>query len=207
MQSFPIRDAQNHCRVLSDWSYNRLTPPPIVGPDRRPTMAFHVPIKETIMPSNQEYKGKGMKGRNYDELSGVGTSSAGKTGTTGNLNDGGRDGGIGTPDLGDSGNLQSAGGQPGGTPAQGRSRRSQGSQQDSDLASGPGDNAQRGDQGNLQSGNLDQGNQSQSDLGSGPGDNSQRGSRGGGNMQSGGQGSRSGRNRLTPDDLDTDESL
>lgn len=78
------------------------------------------------MPSNQEYKGKGMKGRNYDELSGVGTSSAGKTGTTGNLNDGGRDGGIGTPDLADSGNLQSANaGQPGGTPAQGNSRRGQ----------------------------------------------------------------------------------
>jgi hypothetical protein len=77
------------------------------------------------MPSNQEYKGKGMKGRNYDELSGVGTSSAGKTGTTGNLNDGGRDGGVGTPDLADSGNLQSANGQPGGTPAQGNSQRSQ----------------------------------------------------------------------------------
>ena len=80
------------------------------------------------MPSNQEYKGKGMKGRNYDELSGVGTSSAGKTGTTGNLNDGGRDGGVGTPDLADSGNLQSANGQPGGTPAQGNSQRSQPSQ-------------------------------------------------------------------------------
>ena len=52
------------------------------------------------MPSNKEYKGKGNKGRNYDELSGVGTSSAGKTGTTGNLNDGGRDGGVGSPDLG-----------------------------------------------------------------------------------------------------------
>ena len=169
------------------------------------------------MPSNQEYKGKGMKGRNYDELSGVGTSSAGKTGTTGNLNDAGRDGGVGTPDLGDAGNLQSAGGQPGGTPAQGRSRRSQGSrssqgnQQNSDLASGPGDNAQRGDRGSQQSGNLDRGNQSQSDLGSGPGDDSTGDAslqgRGGGNMQSGGQGSRSGRNRLTPDDLDTDESL
>jgi hypothetical protein len=174
-------------------------------------MAFHGPIKETIMPSNQEHKGKGMKGKNYDEQSGVGTSSAGKTGTTGNLNDGGRDGGIGAPDLGDGGNLQSAGGQPGGTPAQGRSRRSQsgqgskGNQQNSDLASGPGDNAQRGDWGSQQSSNLDQGNQSQSDLGSGPGDNSQRGSRGGGNMQSGGQGSRSGRSRLDEDDLD--ESL
>lgn len=81
------------------------------------------------MPSNQEYKGKGIKGRNYDELSGVGTSSAGKTGTTGNLNDGGRDGGVGTPDLADSGNLQQAKGQPGGTPAQGDSVRSQGNRQ------------------------------------------------------------------------------
>ena len=58
------------------------------------------------MPSNQEYKGKGVKGRSYDELSGVGTSSAGVNGTTGNLNDGGRDGGVGTPDMADSGNLQ-----------------------------------------------------------------------------------------------------
>jgi hypothetical protein len=145
-------------------------------------MAFHVPIKETIMPSNKEYKGKGMQGQNDDEQS-----------------------------RSDAGNLQSAGGQPGGTPAQGRSRRSQGSQrnqgrqQDSDLASGPGDNAQRGDLGSQQSGNLDRGNQSQSDLGSGPGDDSLQSSRGGGNMQSGGQGSRSGRSRLDQDDLD--ESL
>lgn len=59
------------------------------------------------MPSNQEYKGKGTKGR---------------------------DGGVGTPDLADPGKLQSArpgaqAGQPGGTPAQGDSWRSQGSQQ------------------------------------------------------------------------------
>ncbi|WP_323141884.1 hypothetical protein [Massilia phyllosphaerae] len=81
------------------------------------------------MPSNQEYKGKGIKGRSYDELSGVGTSSAGKTGTTGNSNDGGRDGGVGTPDLADSGNLQQAEGQPGGTPAQGDSTRSRGNRQ------------------------------------------------------------------------------
>jgi hypothetical protein len=98
------------------------------------------------MPSNQEYKGKGTKGRNYDELSGVGTSSAGKTGTTGNLNDGGRDGGIGSPDLADSGNLQSAhAGQPGGTPAQGNSQRGQ---------ANPGNNQQGGNlhqqQGNKQ---------------------------------------------------------
>jgi hypothetical protein len=141
-------------------------------------MAFHVPIKETIMPSNKEYKGKDMQGQNDAEQS-----------------------------RGDAGNLQSADGQP----AQGRSRRSQGSQrnqgrqQDSDLASGPGDNAQRGDWGNQQSGNPDRGNQSQSDLGSGPGDDSLQSSRGGGNMQSGGQGSRSGRSRLDQDDLD--ESL
>lgn len=51
-----------------------------------------------------ENKGKGTKGRNYDELSGVGTSSAGVTGTTGNLNDGVRDGGIGKPAAGDAGN-------------------------------------------------------------------------------------------------------
>ncbi len=81
------------------------------------------------MPSNQEYKGKGMKGRNYDELSGVGTSSAGVDGTTGNLDDGGRDGGVGTPDMADSGNLQQQVGQPGGTPAQGDSVRSQGHRQ------------------------------------------------------------------------------
>jgi hypothetical protein len=99
------------------------------------------------MPSNQEYKGKGIKGRNYDELSGVGTSSAGKTGTTGNLNDGGRDGGIGSPDLADSGNLQSANaGQPGGTPAQGNSQRGQAN------AGSSGGNSQQGGQENLQQG-------------------------------------------------------
>lgn len=95
------------------------------------------------MPSNQEYKGKGVKGRSYDELSGVGTSNAGITGTTGNLNDGGRDGGVGTPDDGDSGNRQSAGhGQPGGTPALGNSQRGQANRQ-SAGASGQGDNSQR----------------------------------------------------------------
>jgi len=51
-----------------------------------------------------ENKGKGTKGRNYDELSGVGTSSAGITGTTGNLNNGDHDGGIGKPSARDSGN-------------------------------------------------------------------------------------------------------
>ena len=51
-----------------------------------------------------ENKGHGMKGNNYDELSGVGTSSAGITGTTGNLNNGVRDGGIGKPSARDAGN-------------------------------------------------------------------------------------------------------
>jgi hypothetical protein len=71
-----------------------------------------------------EYKGRGIKGRSYDELSGVGTSSAGITGTTGNLNTGGRDGGIGEPPYGDAGNRQTADrGQSEGTPALGRSGR------------------------------------------------------------------------------------
>jgi hypothetical protein len=52
-----------------------------------------------------ENKGKGTKGRNYDELSGVGTSRAGVTGIKENLSDLRRDAGL---DLGDQGNLQSA---------------------------------------------------------------------------------------------------
>jgi hypothetical protein len=117
--------------------------------------------------------------------------------------------------------------------SKGKGRKDQGNQQNSDLASGPGDNAQRGDWGSQQSGRPSQGNQSQSDLGSGPGDNSQRSNQGqssqsgklnqsrqsgnlnqnqqsdslAGNMQSGGQGSRSSRNQLDQDDLDSDESL
>jgi hypothetical protein len=75
-----------------------------------------------------ENKGKGTKGRNYDELTGVGTSSAGITGTTGNLNTGTRDGGIGMPSPGDSGNRagnrQSADADDGDTtPALGRGTR------------------------------------------------------------------------------------
>lgn len=54
-----------------------------------------------------ENKGHQQKGRNYDELSGVGTSSAGITGTTGNLNDKGEDGGVGMPPASDAGNRQS----------------------------------------------------------------------------------------------------
>jgi hypothetical protein len=108
-----------------------------------------------MMPSNQEYKGKGMKGRSYDESSGVGTSSAGVNGTTGNLNDGGRDGGIGTPDMADSGNLQQQTGQPGGTPAQGDSVRSNGNLQggaQSSQQSGDQADALRGGEGDRQMG-------------------------------------------------------
>jgi hypothetical protein len=68
-----------------------------------------------------EDKGRGVKGRGYDELSGVGTSSAGITGTTGNLNTARHDGGVGEPPLGDAGNRQKADhGQSGDLPALGR---------------------------------------------------------------------------------------
>jgi len=75
-----------------------------------------------------ENKGRGMKGRSYDVLTSVGTSSAGITGTTGNLNTGMRDGGIGMPSPGDSGyragNRQSADTDDGDTtPALGRGTR------------------------------------------------------------------------------------
>lgn len=87
-----------------------------------------------------ENKGKGTKGRNYDELSGVGTSQGGITGTTGNLNTGRRDGGIGTPDPGDVGNRQSAGhGQPGGTPALGRGGRGGGRNRQGEAPGEPAD--------------------------------------------------------------------
>lgn len=55
-----------------------------------------------------ENKGKGTKGREFDELSGIGTSQAGTTGTTGNLNSGKHDGSVGMPPLTDSGNRQNA---------------------------------------------------------------------------------------------------
>ena len=75
-----------------------------------------------------ENKGRGIKGRTYDVLTSVGTSSAGITGTTGNLNTGTRDGGIGMPSPGDSGyragNRQSADADDGDTtPALGRGTR------------------------------------------------------------------------------------
>lgn len=105
-----------------------------------------------------ENKGKGTKGRNYDELSGVGTSVAGVTGTAGKLNDGVRDGGVGKPSASDSGNLnrQSAGRNDGDTtPARGTGNRS-GASQDRQGAQG-GSNSQSGQGGNLQGGkSLDQ---------------------------------------------------
>ena len=55
-----------------------------------------------------ESKGKGAKGRSYDELSGVGTSRGGPTGTTGNLNSGTHDGSFGMPPYSDAGNQQNA---------------------------------------------------------------------------------------------------
>jgi len=81
-----------------------------------------------------ENKGRGMKGRTYDVLTSVGTSSAGITGTTGNLNTGTRDGGIGMPSPGDSGyragNRQSADADDGDTtPALGRGTRAKPGQQ------------------------------------------------------------------------------
>ena len=98
--------------------------------------------------------GKGTKGRNYDELSGVGTSSAGVTGTTGNLNDGVRDGGVGKPAAGDAGNRagNSQSAAPDDdytTPALGTGTRSK-----------PSGNAQGGgQQGSQQSGSQQSGNQ------------------------------------------------
>jgi len=105
-----------------------------------------------------ENKGKGTKGRNYDELTGVGTSSAGITGTTGNLNTGTRDGGIGMPSPDDSGyragNRQSAEPDDGDTtPALGRGSRGRaGSQSQSSQGSQSGN--QQSGQGGSQSGNA-----------------------------------------------------
>ena len=99
-----------------------------------------------------ENKGKGTKGRNYDELTGVGTSSAGITGTTGNLNTGTRDGGIGMPSAADSGNRagnrQSAEPDDGDTtPALGRGTRSNASQARQGGQGGQGKQGSQGSQG------------------------------------------------------------
>jgi hypothetical protein len=99
-----------------------------------------------------ENKGRGTKGRSYDELTGVGTSSAGITGTTGNLNTGTRDGGIGMPSPGDSGNRagnrQSAEPDDGDTtPALGRGTRSNASQQRQGGHGGGNQQSSQGEQG------------------------------------------------------------
>ncbi|MBD8528640.1 MULTISPECIES: hypothetical protein [unclassified Massilia] len=108
-----------------------------------------------------ENKGKGTKGRNYDELTGVGTSSAGITGTTGNLNTGTRDGGIGMPSPDDSGyragNRQSAEPDDGDTtPALGRGTRGRAGSQSQSSQGSQGGNQQSGQQGSQgsQSGNA-----------------------------------------------------
>jgi hypothetical protein len=89
-----------------------------------------------------EHKGKGTKGRLYDELSGVGTSQAGITGTTGNLNTHHRDGGVGMPGLGDAGNRQNADrGEHGDTPALGGAGRGHESRQSAvEESLAPGEN-------------------------------------------------------------------
>ena len=96
-----------------------------------------------------ENKGKGTKGRYYDELTGVGTSSAGITGTTGNLNTGTRDGGIGMPSPGDSGNRagnrQSAEPDDGDTtPALGRGTRARPARPPQDSRGSQGSSQQSG---------------------------------------------------------------
>lgn len=132
-----------------------------------------------------ENKGKGTKGRNYDELSGVGTSSAGITGTTGNLNNGVRDGGIGKPSSRDSGNragnMQSADLDDDVTPALGTGSRSGG-------AAGNQQSGQPQDQqSNLQQSGSQSGWQSGSQSGS-----QQSGAQQSGSQQSGSQQSQSG---------------
>jgi hypothetical protein len=70
-----------------------------------------------------EHKGRGTKGRSYDELSGVGTSRAGITGIKETLGDLRREAGLG-PDLGEAGSMQSADlGQSAGTPTAGPAQR------------------------------------------------------------------------------------
>lgn len=106
-----------------------------------------------------ENKGRGVKGANYDELSGIGTSEAGVTGTTGNLNTAGRDGGVGMPSRNDAGNLQNADlGEHGDTPALGSRVRGphsrQGGQQGQQNAQGGqgGQQSQQSEQGGSLSG-------------------------------------------------------
>lgn len=82
-----------------------------------------------------EHKGKGAKGREFDELSGIGTSQAGPTGTVGNLNSGKHDGSVGMPPRTDSGNRQNADlGEHGDLPALGNRGRDNASRQGSESS-------------------------------------------------------------------------
>lgn len=118
-----------------------------------------------------ENKGHGMKGNNYDELSGVGTSSAGITGTTGNLNDGVRDGGVGKPAASDSGN---------------RAGNRQAAEPDDEYVTPALGNSERGRAGNRQGQAQQSGGQSGSRQGQQPG-SQQSGSQQQGSQQSGSQ--------------------
>lgn len=120
-----------------------------------------------------ENKGHGTKGRNYDELSGVGTSSAGVTGTTGNLNDGVRDGGIGKPSARDSGN---------------RAGNMQSAEPDDDYVTPALGTGTRGATGNQQGGSQSQqSQQSGGQQGQAQQSGSQSGSQQSGSQQSGSQ--------------------
>jgi hypothetical protein len=67
-------------------------------------------------------KGKGTKGRSYDELSGVGTSRAGVTGTRDTLSELRSEGAL-DADYGDTGSMQSAEPEQGSSAGGGASRQ------------------------------------------------------------------------------------
>lgn len=119
-----------------------------------------------------ENKGHGMKGNNYDELSGVGTSSAGITGTTGNLNDGVRDGGVGKPAASDSGN---------------RAGNRQAAEPDDEYVTPALGSSERGRAGNRQGQAQQSGGQSGSQQGQQQSGSQQQGSQQSGSQQSGSQ--------------------
>jgi hypothetical protein len=108
-----------------------------------------------------ENKGKGTKGRSYDELSGVGTSRAGVTGINQNLGDLRRDAGLG-PDLGDEGNLQSANPEPAaGTPPGRQGQRGRANQQNKQGGqAGSSAGGDLGDSGHAPEGNVQGGSRS-----------------------------------------------
>jgi hypothetical protein len=101
---------------------------------------------EVMMSVN---KGKGTKGRSYDELSGVGTSKAGVTGTRDTLGELRSEGALDT-DYGDTGSMQSAEPeQASGSAGEGASRQGQPGGSASDELKPEnqgGSNVQRGNQ-------------------------------------------------------------